>query len=49
MAVRDSSRREILAAFESRLHNEPGLEFEIALAEIHKIAQLRLQAAETDR
>lgn len=49
MAVRDSSRHEILAAFESRLDNEPGLEFEAALAEIHKIARLRLQAAEKDR
>ena len=49
MAVRDSGRREILAAFESRLNNEPGLEFETALAEIHKIARLRLQAGETVR
>ena len=44
MAVRNSSRQEILAAFESRLGNEPDLEFETALAEIHKIARLRLQA-----
>jgi 2-oxo-4-hydroxy-4-carboxy-5-ureidoimidazoline decarboxylase len=48
MAVRGSSRQEILAAFASRLNNEPGLEFETALAEIHKIARLRLQAAETN-
>lgn len=44
MAVRNSSRQEILATFESRLGNEPDLEFETALVEIHKIARLRLQA-----
>lgn len=44
MAVRNSSRQEILAAFESRLSNAPDEEFETALAEIHKIARLRLQA-----
>jgi len=49
MAVRDSSRQEILAAFESRLSNEPDLEFETALAEIHKIARLRLRAVEKNR
>lgn len=48
MAVRDSSRAEILAAFEERLGNSPGIEFETALAEIHKIARLRLEAQETD-
>jgi OHCU decarboxylase len=46
MAVRDSSRTEILAAFERRLQHDPNLEFETALAEIHKIASLRLQAME---
>jgi OHCU decarboxylase len=46
MAVRNSGRQEILAAFASRLHHEPELEFETALAEIHKIARLRLQALE---
>lgn len=44
MAVRDSSRAEILAAFEARLGNEPSTEFETALSEIHKIAALRLRA-----
>jgi len=48
MAVRDSSRADILAAFESRLSNDPGTEFETALAEIHKIARLRLEAMEID-
>jgi OHCU decarboxylase len=44
MAVLDSSRGEILAAFSHRLENAPELEFEIALVEIHKIARLRLEA-----
>ena len=44
MAVRDSSRTEILEAFGHRLGNEPDMEFETALAEIHKIARLRLEA-----
>ncbi|MDH3531402.1 MAG: 2-oxo-4-hydroxy-4-carboxy-5-ureidoimidazoline decarboxylase [Gammaproteobacteria bacterium] len=46
MAVRDRSRAEILAAFEARLGNDPATEFETALAEIHKIAGLRLRAME---
>lgn len=46
MAVRDSSRIQILAAFETRLGNDADLEFETALAEIHTIARLRLQALE---
>ncbi len=46
MAVRNSSRQEILAAFSERLDNDPALEFETALAEIHKIARLRLDAME---
>ena len=44
MAVRQSSRQEILAAFEARLGNEPDEEFERAIEEIHKIARLRLEA-----
>jgi len=48
MAVRDSSRADILTAFEDRLSNDPGTEFETALAEIHKIARLRLEAMEID-
>ena len=44
MAVRDSSCKEILEAFSRRLQNDYDLEFETAIAEIHKIAWLRLQA-----
>ena len=49
MAVRDSSRQEILAAFEERLGNDEEIEFEMALQEIHKIARLRLAAMEAGR
>lgn len=42
MAVRDSNRQEILEAFATRLENETDAEFEAAIAEIHKIARLRL-------
>ncbi len=44
MAVRDCSRAQILAAFESRLENDYDEEIENALLEIHKIARLRLVA-----
>lgn len=44
MAVRNSSRADILEAFGARLNNEPDEEFETAMAEIHKIARLRLEA-----
>lgn len=44
MAVRNSSRGEILAAFEKRLANDAETEFETALVEIHEIARLRLGA-----
>lgn len=47
MAVRDSDRHAILAAFERRLQHDYVDEFETALAEIHKIARLRLQVTET--
>ena len=46
MAVRDSSCNEILEVFSRRLQNDYDEEFETALAEIHKIARLRLQAME---
>lgn len=46
MAVRDSSCSEVLAVFSARLRNDYNLEFETALAEIHKIARLRLRALE---
>ncbi len=48
MAVRDSSRGEILEAFAERLQNDYELEFETALVEIHKIARLRLEAMEQE-
>jgi len=44
MAVRDSSRGEILEAFARRLLNDPVREFDTAIQEIHKIARLRLEA-----
>lgn len=43
MAVRASSRQDILAAFASRLNNDKQTEFESAINEIHKIARMRLQ------
>lgn len=46
MAVRQSTRSEILTNFSARLLNSAELEFETALQEIHKIAQMRLQAME---
>lgn len=46
MAVRGSSRAAILKAFSARLKNDYDVEFETALAEIHKIARLRLEAME---
>ena len=48
MAVRNSSRGEILEAFSARLQNDFELEFETALTEIHTIARLRLGAMEAD-
>ncbi|MDJ0813307.1 MAG: 2-oxo-4-hydroxy-4-carboxy-5-ureidoimidazoline decarboxylase [Woeseiaceae bacterium] len=48
MAVRSSTRAQILEAFEQRLGNERDVEFETALAEIHKIARLRLEAMEAE-
>lgn len=44
MAVKGSDRRQILSAFEERLHNTPEQEFARALAEINRIALFRLQA-----
>lgn len=46
MAVRESTRREILKAFAARIENDYDVEFETALQEIHKIARLRLAALE---
>ena len=47
MAVRNSNREEILAAFESRLNNPVEDEFNTALKQVHQIALLRLEAAVT--
>ena len=44
MAVRNSTRAQILEAFEQRLGNDREVELETALAEIHTIARLRLEA-----
>ena len=44
MAVRNCTREQILAAFESRLENDYDAEFENALIEIHRIARMRLVA-----
>ena len=44
MAVRNSSRQEILDAFAERLQNDYDMEFETALQQIHRIARLRLEA-----
>ena len=48
MAVRDSNRQEILAAFASRLENDTQTEFDTAISEIHKIASMRLQELVND-
>ena len=44
MAVRNSNRHKILAAFAIRIENDADTEFETAMREIHKIARLRLEA-----
>ncbi|MDZ4374294.1 MAG: 2-oxo-4-hydroxy-4-carboxy-5-ureidoimidazoline decarboxylase [Phenylobacterium sp.] len=41
-AVKGAARAEILAAFEARLTNDPEVEFETAIAQIHRIAGFRL-------
>lgn len=43
MAVKGASRAEILAAFQRRVTNDRDVEFATALAEVKKIALLRLQ------
>ena len=49
MAVRESTREEILQAFAARIENDYAMEFETALQEIHKIARLRLAALENSQ
>jgi len=44
MAVRNSNRHKILAAFQERLHNNRQAEMAKAIQEIHKIAGLRFAA-----
>ena len=44
LAVAGKTRHDILAAFETRSRNDPETEFAAALAEIDKIARLRLAA-----
>lgn len=44
MAVRNSYRKEILQAFETRLNNDAESEFRTAIRQIHIIARLRLDA-----
>ncbi|MBP2312872.1 2-oxo-4-hydroxy-4-carboxy-5-ureidoimidazoline decarboxylase [Azospirillum soli] len=43
MAVKGRSRAEILEAFEARVHNGPEEEFATALAQVERIAWLRLK------
>ncbi|HVR65990.1 MAG TPA: 2-oxo-4-hydroxy-4-carboxy-5-ureidoimidazoline decarboxylase [Verrucomicrobiae bacterium] len=43
MAVKGKSRAEILEAFERRMHHDEGMEFRTAIAEVHKIALIRLR------
>ena len=43
MAVKNSNRHKILAAFAERINNNSAAEFETAMREIHKIARLRME------
>ena len=47
LAVAGRNRAEILAAFETRIENDRGTEFQTALAEIDKIARIRLERLAT--
>jgi len=44
MAVKNSNRHDILAAFRTRIENDAASEFATAMREIHKIARWRLEA-----
>ncbi len=44
LAVAGKNRHDILAAFEARIDNDQETEFETALAEIDRIARIRLEA-----
>lgn len=45
-AVKGYHRGAILASFRQRVNNDPGTEFETAIAQVHRIGQLRLGAME---
>jgi OHCU decarboxylase len=47
LAVAGKNRAEILATFEKRIENDRGTEFQTALAEIDKIARIRLEGLAT--
>jgi OHCU decarboxylase len=47
IAVRGLDRTEILAAFRKRVNHTAPIEFHTALAEVHKIAKLRLKQLDT--
>lgn len=49
MAVRNSDRHKILAAFAERLQNDQVTEADKAIQEIHKIARLRLKVMAIDQ
>jgi len=40
--VKNASRHQILAAFETRIHNSPDAEFAMALSQINRIAAFRV-------
>jgi OHCU decarboxylase len=44
LAVSGKNRREVLSAFESRIHNDAETEFRTALEQIDRIARIRLEA-----
>ena len=44
MAVKNSTRRDILDAFQRRVENAPEVEFTEALDQIAEIARLRIEA-----
>lgn len=43
LAVKGKSRADILTAFETRINNDPAIEFRTALDQVHRIAYLRLR------
>ena len=49
LAVAGKTRHDILAAFEERMKNDRDTEFQTALAEIDKIARIRLEAMADSR